>query len=581
MKITTENNIDLCCSKFFDLLREEQKPLDTHYSKFLEISVMEFLADECEERAHDVYTTFFDIYKLNNPDGKSFSDLLDKLREYENKVAIINNKHRDHYVHSVNVFALGLAIYGKNTLLRLKFKQKFTDLGEHRRFDIIHEEFLFRWGIAALFHDIGYPIEIMNNQLNEFVNLILGDGSKTKSVCPYIDFINFSLLNRINLKSETINEAKSKIPSYMKYEEDYDLTNPLKLMAMRIANDYQFESIPFESINDDIQNYLSKMQKNGFVDHGFYSAIIVLKWYGETIEANGTDICVLYSSILDAATAIILHNYYEKTLIKKFDAPKMAANCNPLAYLLAFCDAAQEWNRASYGKISKLNNCVDRYKVDIENFGITFSYDTNDGEINQKFINKKNALFDMLFYLDDIFPEGVKVTASTITQEFLLKIKSDEYIPSVRPIIDKIEILAREINNRYNERERKKGNIKNITLWDDLSDMLKYSNVRSARDIIFKLGIVNCTTEDNGTEPIESLTQQEIEVLARYEHDQWVAERTRTGWIYGERKDKEKKITPALIPYEMLSEEEKEKDRAPARDIIELLSLIDLKVYRK
>ena len=151
----------------------------------------------------------------------------------------------------------------------------------------------------------------------------------------------------------------------------------------------------------------------------------------------------------------------------------------------------------------------------------------------------------------------------------------------MRPIIDMIEILAREINNRYNEREREKGDLKNITEWEDLPDTKKYSNVRAARDIIAKLGLVNCTTEDNGTTPISSFTEQEIEILARFEHDQWVAERIRTGWVYGPSKINEKKITPYLIPYDMLPEDVKDKDRDPGRDIIELLDLIGLKVYRR
>ena len=83
------------------------------------------------------------------------------------------------------------------------------------------------------------------------------------------------------------------------------------------------------------------------------------------------------------------------------------------------------------------------------------------------------------------------------------------------------------------------------------------------------------------TKPLERFTEEEVEILARYEHDQWVAERIRTGWVYGEVKNKEKKITPDLVPYDILDEEEKEKDRNPARDIIDLLDIIGLKVYRE
>ena len=579
-EIKLNNNLAECCADFFAALRKNQDKLNTDHLAFLENSIMQFLEDECEDRANDVYTTFFDINKLNNTQGKPFADLLDKLREYEQKISIINDQHRDHYVHSVNVFVLGLAIYGKNSLLRNRFKSKYLSRDEVCLFRSDYEEFLFRWGVAALFHDIGYPVEIMSNQLNEFVKFILGDKRKMEITRPYIGFLNFSLLNRIDISDKARDSVRGTLDRYTAYG-NIDLTNPLNLISAHIASDYKFDNISFKDINDDMENYLGKMQKNGFVDHGFYSAIIVLKWYGEMLDSNGLQMSTLYYSILDAASAILLHNYYEKTLLKRFKAPKMQAKSSPLAYLLAFCDAAQEWNRAAYGKTSKLQNCVDSYKINIGAFDISFCYDTNNGEINQMFINKKKDLFNKLFDEHDIFPDGVNVNATTITKEFIANIKNDTYTPSVRPIIDRIEILAREINNRYNERERAKGKPENATEWENLSDTLKYSNIRSARDIISKLGIVKCTTEDNGTKPLERFTEEEVEILARYEHDQWVAERIRTGWVYGEVKNKEKKITPDLVPYDMLDEEEKEKDRNPARDIIDLLDIIGLKVYRE
>jgi hypothetical protein len=32
-------------------------------------------------------------------------------------------------------------------------------------YDTRHEEFFYRWGLASLFHDVGYPVEIIGKQI--------------------------------------------------------------------------------------------------------------------------------------------------------------------------------------------------------------------------------------------------------------------------------------------------------------------------------------------------------------------------------------------------------------------------------
>ena len=44
------------------------------------------------------------------------------------------------------------------------------------------------------------------------------------------------------------------------------------------------------------------------------------------------------------------------------------------------------------------------------------------------------------------------------------------------------------------------------------------------------------------------------------QHDQWMKEKISDGWVFGERKDGEKKTHPMLVPYENLPFHEKQKD---------------------
>ena len=61
-------------------------------------------------------------------------------------------------------------------------------------------------------------------------------------------------------------------------------------------------------------------------------------------------------------------------------------------------------------------------------------------------------------------------------------------------------------------------------------------------------------------ESLEELTES----LSKNVHEVWAAGRIAAGWKYGPVRDDIKKEHPCLIPYEELSEEEKDYDRATA-----------------
>ena len=62
-----------------------------------------------------------------------------------------------------------------------------------------------------------------------------------------------------------------------------------------------------------------------------------------------------------------------------------------------------------------------------------------------------------------------------------------------------------------------------------------------------------------------------VELIAKNVHEVWADARVKEGWIYGDYKDSIKKTTPCLVPYEELSEEEKEYDRKTALETIKLI----------
>ena len=68
----------------------------------------------------------------------------------------------------------------------------------------------------------------------------------------------------------------------------------------------------------------------------------------------------------------------------------------------------------------------------------------------------------------------------------------------------------------------------------------------------------------------ETLTEL-TESLAKNVHEVWASGRIKAGWKFGPVRDETRKEHPCLIPYEELSEEEKDFDRATAISTIKFI----------
>ena len=68
------------------------------------------------------------------------------------------------------------------------------------------------------------------------------------------------------------------------------------------------------------------------------------------------------------------------------------------------------------------------------------------------------------------------------------------------------------------------------------------------------------------------------EQIAENVHDVWSAERMAQGWIYGEKRNDEKKENPCLVPYGELPESEKEYDRNTALETLKLIIKLGYKI---
>lgn len=72
-----------------------------------------------------------------------------------------------------------------------------------------------------------------------------------------------------------------------------------------------------------------------------------------------------------------------------------------------------------------------------------------------------------------------------------------------------------------------------------------------------------------------------IEEMAKNVHEVWAYGRMQQGWSYGEERNDKLKTHPCLIPYEELSEQEREYDRNTALSTLKLISKLGFKIEKE
>lgn len=561
---------------FFDgLTLQSDAGGDHFYKTYLRQAVRAFLENENQDTAFAVYRAFFDSYRMTLPGREEpFVDLVDALRSYEATAATLIDKQRDHFIHSVNVFICGLSIWAENRRFREAFAAAVPEAGYTGGFATVGEEFFFRWGIASLFHDVGYPVEIVGHQINRFIRMVTdADGDEVR-VKAQIRYENFGELNHIK-------EIVPKRAFTRDYCDAYescsyiDLLTPLDLLAHRIHLAFGTD---LEATKRALDGFVDAMAKSGFIDHGYYSAIIVLKWYGCAIQRAGISAQRFYWPVLDSAAAILLHNYYRNGLQKPpFALGPMEPQDDPIAFLLILCDELQEWNREAHGIVTRTFTQADTVHLSLGDDYMAATYVTRHGRLPEQFCAEKKALLHQVLALDRIFPAGADVDAASLDDMAPLKPRLAAVAP--RPLLEHIELLAIAIHARYNEKRLADGLPLEYPDFSALPDDLKYSNLRQAQGMVERLEQAGYTMAPKGRPgAVAAFPPRTLEWMAEREHEAWVQERLASGWTQGP-KDVAHKVTPYLVPYDQLTDEIKDYDRDAVRNIPALADRIGMAVY--
>jgi hypothetical protein len=111
----------------------------------------------------------------------------------------------------------------------------------------------------------------------------------------------------------------------------------------------------------------------------------------------------------------------------------------------------------------------------------------------------------------------------------------------------------------------------------DLAPIDKEDNRAAARripDVLALVGLGLAKPEDVDEKKkadeaqVKTYINFHIERLAEAEHEGWMKQRAKNGWVFGKERDDAKKHHPSMVPYAQLSEPEKDKDRAAVRNYL-------------
>ncbi len=505
----------------------------------LEKALETFIDSGVAEDAYAVYYCYLEIFLGQYGESKKMVEL---LSEYEENGSSLLMKHRDHYSHSVYVFALGLAIYETNEHYRRKFRAFYRLDGKPE--NEIANFFLEFWGLTSLFHDIGYPFELPFEQVLSYFEV---DHQSRGKGCLYLAYHSVEALTGLS------EEAKEHFEAL--YGKRFETTTELIAhdITQKLGEPYSFTE---DYLVDVLNAKPAEPNRFGyFMDHAFFSAA---RLYSELAEELGTE--KLTRTHVDALSAILLHNSLYKFSIafykdkEKGKAP-LKAELHPLAWLLMLCDELQCWDRTAYGRNSRTELHPLAASFDFSNNAIHAVYDYDEAE------SGKIDAFNRAYAAWEKDPESQKEPRLKAYSD--MAGKKQRFSGDIEKIVDlkdsplTVKPSVKKIN-RKSKRTYLSGS-SFLHLYDfavalharsmppstspeameakftALSLEYQLSTLNRARNFARYLDAINCFYTDKpvGYDLVTRFGPKDAAIFAPMEHERWVLEHQAMGWRYG------------------------------------------------
>ncbi len=317
-----------------------------------------------ERKQNKAITIIKNILRYHNK--TELAKYLANLADFEFGIRILKPEIRDHVVHALLSFLLG--IYIGETYLKAKIQ--YSNL---------------QWKIAGLLHDIAYPPEVLSNLLSIYVkntnatkSILLREWAKvgfnSPDVSIKLDFVNlFDLQNGFNsfqYIQQKLNEWKLDINVRDVYKEkvekgefDHGIISSLTILHLI--------DLMYQCKNPERRKDFKSSDKS-----------IISSWSQTFFEDD----------IISACTAIFIHNLENEY----FENKKIIYVLSPIAFLLKLSDTLQDWDRPSAKNIDGFPS--DSYNI--ETYEDTLVYTSHPERRDTIKDNIKSCLDDSNILID-------------------------------------------------------------------------------------------------------------------------------------------------------------------------------------
>lgn len=595
----------------------------------LERELEEFIDSGVAEDAYEIYYCFLEMFIGHYGKSKKMVEL---LSEYEANGSSLLMKHRDHYSHSVYVFALGLAIYESNEAYRAAFKKFYgfdLDDANSQQDHAAACCFLEYWGLTALFHDIGYPFELPFEQVMSYYEVT---GEKRGKGSLYIAYHDVDAITALGEEAKKHFE-KMYGRTFATSEELFAFGITQRLgQAYDLTEDYMLEKIHAKPVSPDAFGY--------FMDHAYFSSA---RLYREIENSLGPD--AVTEKHVDALTAILLHNSLYKFAVSFYKDENakqpLRMEAHPLAWMLMLCDELQCWDRIAYGRNSRTElhpmavafdfsdnaiSAIYYYDQDeqdkIDRFKLEYRAWEKNGEVGEP--PRLKAYSDMAEKEERFTGDIEKIVDTTDIPITVVPSTAEVNRKSKHMYLSSSNFLhlydfAVALNARYAYQE-KESEVQTQDLenaFEELSLEYQLSNINQAKSFSKYLDALGCFYTDRPVEyeMITRFTKEQTDVFAPMEHERWITEHSSMGWttgdlyetvqipedrirLYGDEETARKALRDQLrmhklmmdgepdekeirAHYNALPDEEKLKDYEPFNSMLRLVKMFDgLRIYK-
>ncbi|MCR4673093.1 MAG: hypothetical protein K5637_07650 [Lachnospiraceae bacterium] len=534
----------------------------------LERELEKFIDSGVAEDAYTIYYCYLEMFFGHYGKSKKMVEL---LSEFESNGSSLLMKHRDHYSHSVYVFALGLAIYESNAEYRAVFKKFYgfgTDEADQEADSAAARCFLEYWGLSSLFHDIGYPFELPFEQVLSYFEV---EGRKRGKGSLFIAYHDIDAFTRLG------DEAKAKFEEL--YGRSFDTTYELLAydITQKLGETYGFtEEYMRKKLYD---KPLAPDSFGYFMDHAWFSAARLYRELENSLGAEN-----LNRMHVDALSAIQLHNNLFKFDIsfykdKERHKEPLRMEIHPLAYMLMLCDELQCWDRTAYGRNSRKELHPMAAEFDFSNNAVhaVYYYDKEEQEKIDAFKAEYRRWED----------NGERGDAPRLKAYSDMAEKEQSFVSDIRKIVDTSAVpltvvpntkaadrkskhtylsasnflhlydFAVALNARYSYQgsEKEAASRELEKEFEALSLEYQLSNINQAKSFSKYLDALGCLYTDKPVdlEMITAFTEDQVKVFAPLEHERWIREHISMGWTSSDLYE------AAPLPEEMLSRYGNEK----------------------